>query len=89
MGSVKSTSSVQILVTLHLSEEEARALQAIAGYGSREFLDTFYKYLGKSYLEPHEVGLMSLFKTITLELPPHLKRAEDARKIWNDTDKNK
>lgn len=83
MSKILSTSSVEINVILKLTEEEARALYNITGYGPKHFLDWFYKHLGKHYLKPHERGLISLFKTIQAELPQHLKRADEARKVFN------
>jgi hypothetical protein len=81
---VKSTGRVTIDILLKLSEEEAGALEAIAGYGAKEFLNVFYAHLGKSYLQPYEKGLFSLFATIRAELPRHLKKAAEARKLLNE-----
>lgn len=59
-----------------------RALEALAGYGSDGFLKVFYQHMGRAYLEPHEVGLRSLFETIRTELPPILCRADSAKKAF-------
>lgn len=47
-----------------LNETEAKALDALAGYGTDNFLKCFYTHMGKAYLEPHERGLRSLFEKI-------------------------
>jgi hypothetical protein len=78
---IKSTSQFDIQVQVRLTEEEARALEALTVYGTKVFLEHFYK-LGKSYLGPHEKGLISLFETIKEELPRHLGKADDVRDIW-------
>jgi len=79
---IKSTSYFEVGITLQLTEVEARALEAIVGYGTEEFLKCFYQHLGKHYLEPHEEGVKILFKTIKTELPKHLKKADDVRDVW-------
>ena len=73
---------MQFSVILELSECEARALEAIVGYGTRSFLDVFYRSLGRHYLEPHETGVHKLFDTIKSELPPHLHKMDDCRKLF-------
>jgi hypothetical protein len=67
----------EILVTL--SEEEARALEALAGYGDDAFIKAFYERLGKAYMGPHEAGLRSLFANATSKLGSALKKIDAAR----------
>jgi hypothetical protein len=69
-------------VKLLLNEKEIRALDALAGYGIKPFLDVFYKHMGRHYLEPHEQGLRSLFEVIQSQLPQILNRADNARKAF-------
>jgi transposase len=83
MEKVKSSSSLDVRIILSLSEKEARALNAITTYGHKSFLEVFYEHLGKSVLQPYEDGIITLFKTIEEELPKHLKKADDARQIWD------
>jgi hypothetical protein len=68
---------------LTLTEEEARALNAITTYGSGEFLKVFYNELGKTYLKPHENGLRSLFANIKDTLPKDLDKIDKTRKDWD------
>lgn len=82
MEKVNSTSQMDFQVILKLTEKEARALQAITVYGTKEFLETFYKYLGKSYLQAHEDGVKSLFETIKKDLPAHLNKMDKCRDLW-------
>lgn len=82
MKIIESTSTMDFSVILKLKEEEARALEAITLYGIKEFLETFYKHLGKSYLQPHEEGVKVLFETIKSELPKHLKKFDKIREEW-------
>lgn len=80
---VKSNSTYIVEINLTLTETEARALAVLPSYGTKQFLEYFYKNLGRHYLEPHEKGLISLFETIKNELPKHLSKADQVRKIIN------
>ena len=84
MNKIRSQSKVTSEVVLVLTEEEARALYNIVGYGHKPFTDWFYENLGKNYLKPHEQGLISLFETIKKELPQHLSRIDKARKVFSE-----
>lgn len=53
-----------VSATLELTESEMEALDALTIYGTDQFLAFFYKHMGRTYLEPHEEGLRSLFKTV-------------------------
>jgi len=72
-------SDVTLELSLSISEKEARALDALAGYGIDSFLEVFYKQLGSVYLKQHEDGLRSLFGVIRAEVVPMLRRADNAR----------
>lgn len=73
---LKTKLDYDIKINLELSLEEAKALNIITKYGSKSFLEGYYKQLGKSYLQPHEKGVVSLFETIKLNLPARLKQAD-------------
>ncbi len=68
-------------VTLVINEAEAAALDALAGYGSDAFLKVFYKELGQSYMQPHEVGLRSLFAAIREQIPSVLREVQECRQF--------
>lgn len=78
-----SQSSIEVNIVLKLTESEARALNVLPIYGDDSFLRVFYEYLGENSLKKHEKGLISLFKIIRDELPKHLKKADDARNVFN------
>ncbi len=80
MATFKSSSNVTIEISMDLSEIEARALIEMTGYGIEQFLEGYYKYLGKHYLKPLEPGIRSLFESIKSELPPHIAKIDKARK---------
>jgi hypothetical protein len=72
-------------VTLVMSEAEAKALDALVGYGPAEFLKVFYEHLGKAYLQPHERGLRALFESVRNgegSVSNFLKRVHDARDVF-------
>lgn len=73
---------IEMNVSLELTSEEVRALYALAGYGIDGFLEVFYKQMGKHYLQPHEAGLRSLFKTIRETLPPIIARHDAAMQAF-------
>jgi len=83
MAEVKASSTVKLSVTVVLTEQEAIALNEMTKYGIEPFLQGYYKYLGKHYMEPHEPGMRSLFKTIDSELPEHLSRINKARRVFD------
>jgi hypothetical protein len=79
---IKTT--VEFKVTLELNEAEARALEAIIGYGYQPFLKMFYEHMGKSYLSPYEKGAISLFEQrqiISYQLYNIDKVKEEIRKV--------
>jgi hypothetical protein len=80
---VSSKSEMQFSLFLKLTESEARALDALVGYGHKEFLKVFYEKLDKSYMEPHEKGLASLFQSVRQEMPSHLSRIDKTRETFN------
>lgn len=84
MASFKSTSDFEVTLTLQLSESEARALHALTEYSTKSFLEYFYANLGRSCLEPNEKGLVSLFESVRKEIPFHLSKIDETRKLWNE-----
>ena len=84
---IEGRPNLDLCITIRLTEEEALALDALAGYDEEAFLATFYEKMGKAYLQPHEEGLRSLFKSIrdTSGIRSVLNRMEDCRRVWNGT----
>ncbi len=78
----KTTAKIEAQFTLQLSEDEAGALDALAGYGADAFLKVFYKYMGEHYMRPHEAGLRSLFATIG-GLRYGLQQSHKARRVFH------
>ena len=74
---VKSKIEFDVKITLELTLTEARALSQMVRYGSKAFLEGYYKQLGKSYLQPYEKGIVSLFETVKDSLPGELKKANE------------
>lgn len=81
MAHLISTPRLELNVQLELNHAEVAALEALASYSTDDFLNTFYETMGKSYLQPHEKGLRSLFKSIREELPVILQRFNSARDV--------
>ena len=76
--------SMGIKITIELTLEEAKALNEMTGYGADSFLQGYYKQLGKSYMQPHEKGVRSLFETIKKTLPYKIHDADTVIKAVND-----
>lgn len=70
---------VAFTVKFELTENEVRALDALAGYGADAFLKVFYKHLGISYMRPFEKDLRQLFEKIE-QLRPAIHNINEARK---------
>ena len=88
MAKIEGRPSIQAQIVIVLNEEEAAALDALAGYGTRAFLDGFYTLMGRSYLQPHEDGLSSLFESVRngpASVRSILDKSRDARKVFNAT----
>lgn len=79
MAKITSSATLDIKVVFTINEEEARALDALAGYGDDEFIKMFYDNLGKSYMKPYENGMREFLKTIREELRGHLSQLDQAR----------
>lgn len=69
---------VQFTVKFELTENEVRALDALACYGADAFLKVFYKHLGVSYMRPFEKDLRALFEKVK-ELRPAIHNIDEAR----------
>ncbi len=71
---------VSFEVNVCLNEDEARALDALVGYGDDAFIKVFYEKLGTAYMQQHEKGLRSLFESVRLFMPQQLCVIDQARK---------
>lgn len=81
---LKNNLAVTFTASLTLDESEARALDALVGYGTDAFLEAFYKKMGEAYLMPHEKGLRRLFKKIQEEMRPVLATIDKARETLRE-----
>ena len=82
MAKIKPKVRIEYSVELILNENEARALDALIGYGFDsfdKFLKEFYENMGKHYMEPHADGLRSLFKEITEQVLPQIGQIDAQR----------
>ncbi len=69
-------------MSIEITEAEARALEALAGYGTDAFVERFYFQLGKEYMEPHEAGLRSFLDRVRANMPTELHRIDMAREAF-------
>lgn len=82
MAKIEARATVNVTVPFTLTEAEAAALDALAGYGTDAFLRVFCRQMGEAYLRPHEAGLRSLFEGVRTHIPRILERAEKAREAF-------
>lgn len=80
MAEIKGSGTVQVEFTFTVTEQEARALAALATYGDDAFLNMFYEKLGKAQLKPYEQGMRQFLRSIKGVVCPVLHRADKARK---------
>lgn len=83
MAKISGQAKVEMTLTFTVTESEARALDALAGYGDDSFIKHFYEKLGRHYMEPHEKGLREFLKSIRSEVAPILSRATEAREVFH------
>lgn len=84
MAKITGVPTVELHVRFEVTEDEARALDALAGYGDDAFIKRFYEFLGEHYMKPHEKGLRLFLQTIRAELAPVLSQADRARKAFTE-----
>lgn len=83
MAKVTQQPNVELSLTFTINEGEARALDALAGYGDDAFIKVFYDNydkLGQAYMRDHEKSLREFLTTCREFLPPALSRLDNARK---------
>jgi hypothetical protein len=83
MAKIEGHPSIGFTITLQLNEAEARALEALTGYGTHEFLSSFYANMGKHYLQPYEAGLVSLFETVKTVIPKITAKIDAAKEAFD------
>lgn len=83
MAKITAAPRIQLLVNFEVSEAEARALDALAGYGDDAFVSAFYEKLGEAYMKKHEAGLRQFLKSVRDCVHPAIAQIEDARKVFD------
>ena len=72
---------LDVSINLIISEKEARALDALVGYGDDAFIKVFYEKLGQAYMLKHEDGLREFLTSVRQLMPNILKQIDDVREI--------
>lgn len=89
MAEIRSRAAFTVKAVMELDEQEMRAMEALVGYGTDQFLEAFYKVMGKAYLQPHESGLRSLFQQVNEVLRPVIGRIDGLRRNEEEYQKRK
>lgn len=87
MAEVIGRMEMDLTITLRITESEARALDALAGYGDNAFVKAFYEKLGEAYMRKHENGLRLFLTTVRSLMPGVLGRADRARNAFAGIEK--
>lgn len=82
MAQIIERPQVDLRIVFQINEAEARALDALVGYGDDAFIKVFYDKLGKAYMDKHESALRSFFKDLRTFLPAALSRVDEARRTF-------
>ncbi len=83
MAQITARPDIDLHLCFEVDESEARALDALAGYGDDAFIEVFYERLGKVYMGPHEAGLRKFLVSIRGLVSGPLAQLDDARKTFN------
>ena len=89
MAKITATPKLGVETSFTIDESEARALDALAGYGDDAFIKAFYETLGKGYMEKHEAGLRKFLTSIRDVINPSLYQLEQARTFLIQKEKKK
>jgi hypothetical protein len=82
MAKIEQRPQIECECIIRLTEPEMRALDAIVGYGWDGFIKTFKQHMGQHYIRDHEAGGKLLFETVRQHIPSILRRADDARAVF-------
>ena len=80
MAKIVSKPAVILELSFTINESEARALDALVGYDSDDFIKVFKAHLGSAYLRGNEDGLKEFFKSIRAIVSPALEKIDTIRK---------
>lgn len=75
-----TTATVQFKLNLELTENEARAWDAIVGYGFDAFIKVFKEKLGSHYISPYEADAKKMFEDTRQELGRQLHAIDEVKK---------
>lgn len=80
MATAKTTATITFGASITITEVEARALDALVGYGDDAFLKAFKEKLGAAYIRDHEGGLRKFFDAVRRDVLPALGDIDQARR---------
>lgn len=75
-----TTATVEFKLNIELTEGEARAWDAIVGYGFEAFIKVFKEKLGSHYITPYEKDCEKMFKDTRQELGFQLHAIDEIKK---------
>lgn len=85
MAKITSAPRLDLRIRFEINEAEARAMDALAGYGTDAFVQAFYEVLGKAYMRDHESGLREFLDTIRTVVGPAIHKINEARQLLKES----
>jgi hypothetical protein len=83
MASMTQKPFVIVEINLTLREHEARALVVLSEFDHAAVLKLFADNLTSDFANKHSLGMKDLLAAVRKELPPILRRADDARAVFD------
>ena len=84
MAQVMVNPKLDISISFTVNEQEARALDALSGYGDDAFIKAFKENLGEAYIRNHEEGLRSFLRSVRAIVSGGLATLEQARQLFRE-----
>jgi ATP-dependent 26S proteasome regulatory subunit len=75
--------NIHFTVKMELTEKEALALRAIAGYGHEAFIKVFKEHMGQHYISEGEQTIPELFNKFN-NLQSSIDRIREAKKLLGE-----
>lgn len=83
MAKIAAAPQLNMLAHFEVTEQEARFLDALFGYGGEELLRVVKAYLGRAYIEKYEVAGLRMIAQMRPELAGILRQFDDARAVFH------
>lgn len=84
MSTFSANATVQLVVSLSLTEKEARALAYLAGFDPKSIAKALLPVMGERQVSNHSEAIVSFFSGAARDLPHIIERTDKARLVFFD-----